>query len=229
MPGSTQGLEQGVTLMQKQNINQAVWKVLQKDLAVQKGLARKIVNVRALAKQLIREHQLRASLDSVISAIRRFQAQEMFEQEDRALTRVFQDAVISTRNNIACVTVGLRPVEFFGKVCTMNGALFPFKVASGSEEFKILVDQPHLDALRGLFAKKDILSVEKDLSELSVIVAEKATQTKGVMARIANELSLANINIHELIVCPPEFLIYVKERDIVKSHEAVLKLCEGRE
>ena len=50
--------------------------------------------------------------------------------------------------------------------------------------------------------------------------------TKGVLARIATELSLGNINIHELIMCPPEFIVYVKERDIVKAHEALLKLCE---
>lgn len=215
-------------VLQKQNINQEVWKLLQKDLAVQKGLSRKILNVRALAKNLIKENHLRASLDSVISAIRRFQSAEVFEQEDATLRNVFRDAVVSTKNNIACVTVSLRPVEFFKKVCLANASLFPFKVTSGSDAFKILVDQPHLNDVKSLFAKNEIRTVEKDLSELSVIVSQKATKTKGVMARIADELALANINIHELLVCPPEFLIYVKERDIVNSHDSILKLCEGR-
>jgi hypothetical protein len=45
------------------------------------------------------------------------------------------------------------------------------------------------------------------------------------LARIASEVALANINIQEIIVCPPEFLIYVKEKDMVKAHESLLKLC----
>lgn len=215
--------------MQKQNINQTVWKLLQKDLAIQKDLSRKILNVRALAKILIKEQNLPASLDSVISAIRRFQAQGTFEKEDKTMKNIFQDAIVSTKNNMACVTIGIRPIEFFTKVCATNGKFFRCKVTSGANEVKILAEQQYLEKIKAMFTKSDTLSIEKDLSELAVIVSDKAAHTKGVMARIANELSLANINIHELIVCPPEFLIFVKERDIVKSHEAILKLCEGRQ
>jgi len=63
------------------------------------------------------------------------------------------------------------------------------------------------------------------LSEISVTVAEKATKTRGVLARITAELALANINIHEMMVCPPQFLIYVSEKDIVKAHERIMSLA----
>ena len=62
--------------------------------------------------------------------------------------------------------------------------------------------------------------------KISVVLPEKAIQTKGVMAKIASEIALANINITELIVCPPQFFIYVAEKDIVKAHERVLALTE---
>lgn len=215
--------------MQKLNINQTVWRILSSDLAIQKDIARRIINVRALAKLILKQYQLPASLDSVISSIRRYQGEAGFEEGGKELLHVFRDSVVSTRNNMACVTLGLRLQELLTKVCLNNDQFVPFKVTSGSEAVKIIVEQPHLELVRGWFDKKDVQSVEKDLSELSVVVSEKAIRTKGVMARIANELSLANINMHELLVCPPEFLIYVKERDIVKAHDAILKLCEGRE
>ncbi len=212
--------------MQKVNINQAVWKILAGDLAIQKGMSRKIVNVRALAKSIIKTYQIPASLDSVISSIRRFQSAENFEEHDGELAHVFRDSVISTKNNIACITLGIRPRDLFRKVCAASDHLIPFKVTSGSEEIKVIVEQPHLEQVKAMFDKRDIIGIDKDLSELSVIVSDKAAHTRGVIARLTSELSLANINIHELIITMPEFLVYVKEKDIVKAHEAILKLCE---
>jgi aspartokinase len=214
--------------VQKRNINQEVWKVLQSDLAVQKDLSRNILNVRALAKYVIKKYHLPASLDSVISSIRRFQGTDNFEEEESVLLNIFRDSIVSTKNNIACITLNLRPKELFGKICESNGPLVPFKLTSGSEELRIIVEQPHLEKVKALFDKKDVARVEKDLSELSVIVSEEASHTKGVIARLMSELSLANINVHELIITTPEFLIYVKEKDIVKAHEAIIKLSEGR-
>ena len=211
--------------MQKLNINQTVWKVLASDLAIQKDINRNIINVRALAKHLIKNYELQASLDSVISAIRRFQGSDHFEEHDKALLHVFRDSIVSTKNNMACLTLAIRSQDLFSRI-KANGHIVPFKVTTGSEKIKVVVEQPHLDKVKAMFDKKDIIEIDKDLSELHVVVKGKASQTKGVMARIANELMLANINIHEVIICPPEFLLYVKEKDIVKAHEAVLKLCE---
>ncbi len=215
--------------MQNVNINQTVWKILESDLAIQKDINRKIINVRALAKHILKKYELPASLDSIISSIRRFQGSMHFSVDEKELLHIFRDSVVGTKNNMACITLKLRPRELFEKVCANGEKLVPFKVTSGSEGLKVIVEQPHLEHVKCFFDKKDIVSVDKDLSELSVIVSEKATQTKGVIARLSSELSLADINIHELIVAMPEFLVYVKEKDIVKAHEAILKLCEVRE
>lgn len=215
-------------MIPKANINQTVWKILASDLAIQKDMSRKIINVRALAKHILKNYQLPASLDSVISSIRRFQGAEHFEEDETALLHIFRDSVVSTKNNMACITLGLRARELFDKVCATGNHHLPFKINSGSEEMKVVVEQPHLETVKNWFDKKDILEIDKDLSELSVIVSDKASHTKGVIARLTSELSLANINIHEIIVTMPEFLVYVKEKDIVKAHEAILKLCEGR-
>jgi len=215
-------------MTQKPNINQTVWKILASDLAVQKGFSKKIINTRALAKHILKTYELPASLDSIISAIRRFQGADHFEENEKDLLHIFRDAVVSTKNNIACITLGIRSMDLFNKICRAGDHLIPFKVTTGSEEIKVLVEQPHLDEVKAWFDKKDVIDIDKDLSELLVVVSDKSVHTKGVLSRIANELSLANINIHELIMCPPEFVLYVKEKDIVKAHEAILKLCEER-
>ena len=208
----------------KNNINQVVWKMLQLDLAVQKDISRAIINTRALAKYLIKKYGLaQAGLDAVISSIRRFESEETFEEEEKTLQHIFKESVISTRNNVACITLSLT-INDLVKRWANAGKLPPARITAGRRTIKIMMDQPDISLFKSMFASDEVIKIEENLSEICVVVNEKSVLTKGVMARIANELALANINIHELIVCPPEFLIYVKQTDIVRAHESVLKL-----
>lgn len=210
------------------SINQHVWHLIQGDLAIQKDLARKTINMRALAKYLIKKHHLGYSLDSVISAIRRFQSRETFEEEEQALLRIFKDAHIATENNMAVITLNIPASEFHQRYCrTDHSNNHSMKILTATRGVKLIIDQRELDGMKRLFTKEEIASTELDLSELSVIVNEKAAQTKGVIARLASELALSNINIHELIVAMPEFLIYVKHKDLVKAHDSLLKLSKN--
>lgn len=205
------------------NVNQTVWKIIQSDISIQKNIYRKLVNVRALAKYIIRKYTLSASLDSVISSIRRFETQEPFIEENKAILSVFKNSVISTKNNVACITLSISPKDFFKNICTINNNPH-FKLTTGEREVKIIVETPFLNNLKSSFSESELEKVEENLSEITVRVSETALMTKGVLARIANELFLANINIHEIIICPPAFFIYVAERDIVRAHDSILKL-----
>ena len=211
-------------MVNKQNINQEVWHILRSDLAIQKDLHRKLLNTRALAKYILKRYPLTASLDSVISAIRRFQSQEKYVKEEQALLSCFKGAVVSTKNNVACITLSMRPTEFFKKFCTIQ-KLASIRITTGSREVKIIIEQPKLNSIKKLLEKEDISKIQENLSEINVKLSAKSLATKGVLARIAAEIALANINLQEMMVCPPEFLIYVQEKDIVKAHEAILKLC----
>lgn len=208
------------------NINHVVWKLIQSDIAIQKDIWRKLLNTRALAKHFIKTYSLSASLDAVISAIRRFQTQESFQEEERALLHVFKDSVVSTKNNMACITAHSSLGDFFKRVYTTN-ATTHFRITTGNDELKLMLENPLVQQVLPLFHDNELENIERDLSEILVTVSETSLHTKGVLARIASELALANINIHEIIIVPPHFLIYVKQKDIVKAHESVLTLCRG--
>src|SRR3989344_4774359 len=98
------------------SINQHIWTLLRKDLAIQKDLQRKIINIRALAKYIIKTYGLNASLDSVISSIRRFETQEQFKKEEEQLVNVFGDASITTKNNVVCYTLSLSTMQLLEKI-----------------------------------------------------------------------------------------------------------------
>ncbi len=206
------------------NINQTIWNLIRKDAAIQKDLQRKIVNMRALAKHLIDKNHLNASLDAVISAIRRFQTRDEFREEEKKLLNVFKGSVVSTKNNMTGLTIALTPRELFERLCVIKNSGFNYKITTGDQDAKLMIDTPSLGELKKIFPKDAIVKEEKELSEINVKVSTIALNTKGVLAKIAGELALANINIKEIIICPPSFYIYIKQQDIVKAHESILKL-----
>jgi len=203
------------------NITKEVWGIIESDLAIEKNLAQGLINTRALARYLIEKYSLKASLDSVISAIRRFETKTKFIDVENKLHNLFKDAVIKTRNNVTCITIShnhgsLDLIKSIKKVDNM-------RIAVGSNSSKLIIDESKLKEITP-HLQEFIEKIERDLSELSVTIDEKAIKTKGVLARIANEISLANINIEEFVISPPEFLIYVKQEHILKTYESVLKL-----
>ena len=204
-----------------ESINQQVWKALQTDPAIMRDMERKLINTRALAKYIISKYDMKVSLDAVISSIRRFPI-EKYQEEESTLKHIFSDSIISTKNNMACITVNMPPNQVFSKLSTID--LPTMRTTTGAEEVKIVVENARAEEILKIFKKSN---VERGLSEISITVSEKAIKTKGVMARIAEELALANINIHELLVCPPEFLIYVSQKDIVKAHERIMALTQS--
>src|SRR5574341_2256659 len=102
-----------------ESINQQVWKALQTDPAIMRDLQRKLVNTRALAKYLIQKYDFKVSLDAIISSIRRFPLDD-YQEEEKILQHIFKEAIVSTKNNIACVTVNMAPNEAFAKICGLN-------------------------------------------------------------------------------------------------------------
>ena len=211
-------------MLSRASTNQEVWKILRSDLAIQKDLNRNLINTRALAKYVITKYNLTTSLDAVISSVRRFQSEEAFREEERTMLGIFKNAVVSTKNNMSCVTINTRPCHFLKKMnLADNGP--SYRIIATPNEIKVMLETPLLADVKKLFSKDDLIKIEEKLSEIRIKVSDVAVQTKGVLARIAKELALADINLQEIIVCSPRFLIYVKERDIVKAHEAILKLC----
>ena len=209
------------------SVNQDVWKLISGDVSIQKGLKRDVINIRGLAKFFIKKYGIKASLDSVISAIRRYDGSETFVEDD--VTSVFKNCIISTKNNVVCLTLrsdALKQIQKLIELQTTHQIDYHTRFLTGPNSIKVLTDNVHKDKVLGLFNEKTVLRMEDDLSEISVSLSQKAIATKGVLARMANELSLNNTNIVELLVAPPDFLIYVKEKDIVKTHETLLRLSE---
>ena len=100
-------------------------------------------------------------------------------------------------------------------------------VISGTGDTKIICDLKDFDSIKSYF-KSDELKCETGLSVIGIMLSREAIKTRGVLAKIASEVSIYGVNIAEMIVCPPEFLIMVKDEDMLPTHEAIMNIKLGK-
>jgi hypothetical protein len=207
------------------SVNQKVWNIISKELCVQKELMHGLINVRALAKYLVDKYSLNVSIDSVISAIRRYESSGFCDLSDDTVINLFKDCIITTRSNVACLTIkrnGINPLSKFHE-----NEIKDMYVISGTGDTKIICDLKDFDSIKSYF-KSDELKCETGLSVIGIMLSPEAIKTRGVLAKIASEVSIYGVNIAEMIVCPPEFLIMVKDEDMLPTHEAIMNIKLGK-
>lgn len=210
------------------SINNTVWRLIAEDVSIQKNLHRGLINIRGLARYLIEKHNLDTSMDAVISAIRRYETEKVFEEKAKGIDAVFKSAIVTTKNHVSCIMLKDAEYEkisgdYVGKHILREN----FRLIKSKEFVKLFVNQKDLEKKIAMFSKENILSVSRDLAEIRFTMHSKATETVGVLARLSHEIALHDVCIHDIISAVPEFLIYVNSEDLLKAHKAVLGLVEG--
>lgn len=213
------------------NLTQEVWNFLLVNSPIQQHLRKDLLNVRALARYIIKEKQLDASLDAVISAIRRFSNDQGPFQDMLDIEGLFKNSSVTTKNNLICVT--LREQSDILKYLIDSMKITDFerretlRLIKGKNNLKILMDFKNLEKIKKLFPTNN-LEIKEGLSEIRIKTSLRADQTKGVVSRVSSELMIRNINISEIIFCVPEIIVYIHQEDLLEAHKSIMALCNAK-
>jgi aspartokinase len=212
------------------NIRREVEKLIDHDAVVRRGLARDIINKRALAKHLREKIQFKigesVSLDAVINAIRRYPIKK--ERRPEKAEKLIKKIKISTKNKIANLALvnDSEVHNLLEKVISLinfeKGETLRIIVAVQS--IKVIMDEENLDKILGVFSESKVISHARNLAELIVTFPEEAEGTPGIASKITTEFALNGINIIELMSSIPELILIVDEKDARKAYEALEEL-----
>ncbi len=210
------------------SVNNVVWRIIAEDPSIQKDLSRGLINTRALSRYIIDNYQLKASMDAVISAIRRFETETVFKDDRKNIQEVIKNAIISTKNYVTCITI---KDGSFDTICRdyLNEKILRknIRVIKGKERVKLFINQKDLDEKLKLFKKSDVIKVQKDLGEIRIqLNVEKAEETRGILASMSHQIALHGVNIEETVIALPDFLFYVKQEDLLRAHKGILSINE---
>jgi len=207
------------------SITKQVWRLIDEDVAIQKDLARGIINVSGLAAYFKEIGAIEGSLDSVISAVRRYRRRTLSE-EHGAVAKAIADAIVATKTRITALHLknSTNLYKYLGEL--MKAPEFYkseiFRLLKTRNETLVMIDKESLSHARTFFPEGNIVTVDEGLAELSLALTQKGWQSKGVMARIANEVAAQGVNILVVLSAEPKISLFVQEKDLPKAHEAVL-------
>jgi len=209
-----------------------VWKFLDNNPCIKRDLSKGLINSRALAKYIIKIQKMDATIDAVISSIRRY---EMGKRDDiflNARKLISQTINLSTRSGLTEIslikddeTQRFIP-ELFDTIEHSRGEVL--RVIQATEAIKLIVDEKNLDNVISVFPKNKIINIDKNIAEINMHMAPKMIKTYGILAVISNELAINSVNILEVMTCLPEMLLFVKEEDILKAYQVLYQLCHPK-
>lgn len=211
------------------NIREFVWKVIETDLAIKKDISRGILNIRSVANYIIIKYRLKTSIDSVISALRRYNTTPVKKNETGDVYSLLNKAEIRTTTKMA--SMSLKKNE---DVTSELGKILPkinyevgevLRVLEGAKLFKIIFDKKSFNKMNGIFKKSDIIDFNKGISMIEMIYPKELEKTPGVFSVISNELAEHDISIIDALICSNEHTIIVSEKEILKAFEVVNNLC----
>jgi len=214
------------------NITHEVWKIIDNSPSIRKNMSIGLINTSALARHIIKEKKLNASLDAVIVAIRRYGITKHEEIFNKAQKTFGLTVNISTKSNLAEVSLikdtdvqKILP-KLFNFIHYVQGDVL--RVTQANKSIRLLLDEKDLEKILALFPKDKIISQTQGLAEINIYIHPEMQKTPGILAILANELALNNINIVEFITCPPEILCIVKKEDLVRASGILYQLADER-
>jgi aspartokinase len=214
------------------NIAHEVWKIIENSPSIKKEMSRGLINQTALARYIIKEKKLNATMDAVSSAIRRYQV-DRYEDIFKKANEIIKKASLSTKTKLANVAIikdtetqKLLP-QLFNIVNYNRGEVL--RIIQADESIKILVDEKNLDKVKKLFSKDKIIKIDENLSEINLHLPPEGVITPGIIAVSTSELAMNKINVVETISCVPELLWFVKEKDALKAYTIIYQLLEKQD
>jgi|TARA_B100000315_G_C14505777_1_gene554532 predicted regulator of amino acid metabolism with ACT domain len=209
------------------NISESVVKLLDRDPAISNCLSRDLINIRALARHIQSFLPTDASIDAIISVIRRYPLEETRFRWNTIAKFLIK---LTMRNKIADIALANDP-EVSAALGRLSeeidyGRGEAYRVVAGVEAIRVIIDERNLYRLEKILDNK-IVKVTKGLAEIIIALPEEAEKTPGVVSLVTTELATNGINLIEFMSCVPELVLVVEESDALRSYELLQRLSKG--
>ncbi|RMF07318.1 hypothetical protein D6764_00105 [Candidatus Woesearchaeota archaeon] len=210
------------------NLTQKVWRLIDADPSLRTDIARGVINSRALAKYILEQIEEPASLNAVISAVRRYRPEERAPNTISAAIKTLKGTTISSKSGIAGILLEKDPdterllPKVFALVKISRSEVL--RIVQANKAILIVIDEKNLDKVKKIFPPSKIKRVERGLAEINLELDEKSWETPGIVAAISAELAARGINLEEFMSCMPEILMLFKEQYLMKAHEVLYEL-----
>ena len=209
------------------DIRRLVERIVESDPVIKKGLQRKIINSRALARYILESDGVTSTADSILGIIRRY---PLASEKDRDHQSIFKYCEIAMRNKVADLAIENGPdvmkrvAEFAATIKTTRGE--NLRIIVGLQSIRVIAEQKILDPFMETLRKSEVISYATNLAEISLLFPPESSKVKGIAAKITAQLVLNDVNLAGILCCAPEDIIVVSEDDAPRALEALQQLIK---
>lgn len=210
------------------SVSKVVMKSIDEQPCIRSSMSRGLINIRALAKYLIKEININAPIDAVMSAIRRYDIKPSDKIFENAFKIISKSSNISTKSPISVITL-IKDAEvqelipqIFSIVHYSRGDVL--RIIQANKSIKILVDEKNIEKIEKIFPKNKIINIRRNLAEINIYIHPDGYDKPGTIAVLSNALAINNVAILENVNCFPEWICFVDEKDILKAYDILNRL-----
>lgn len=204
--------------------SQMVANHLDEDIVLRESLARGVVNFRALARWLSSTYGWRVPEETLVTAIRRYLERgnpSLFSTPRRLLER----AHVNVRGGMCSMAPEAASDVFDAFRELVSVPDFSrgerLHMITGERGVKLIFDERNLPRVVKALGERGSTEVRRGLTEVSVFLPPEARNTPGVLAYLANALTLHGINIEESADAVAQFMFFVRSVDAVTAHRTL--------
>lgn len=201
---------------------------MDRDMFLAEALSREIVNYRALARWLRREHGLTGAVETIVSALRRYKSRGGWDL--RSAREVLADAHVNTRSGTCTLVLPQAPgMEDLYRLVSQDAAegVGRIRVIQTENLVTVIVGQRDLDGILQALGEGLPEEITTDLSELEIITPASAAGMPGVQALIAGALAARGVPVSFSVGGHREQLILVAREDALPAFEAIEDLIQA--
>lgn len=193
---------------------------------IRDGLARRLVNVRALARYIQIATNEKFSFEALVAAIRRYPVKDAATKRKATGKLILK---LGLKNKIVEVIIQNEPnipvllAKFSEEVDFVRGETLT--IISGVRTALVVIDSSNLDKLIRTIPKKNVLSVTRNLATVIITIdTETAIKTPGFLAAITTEIAIEGISIIDFVSAFEEIFVIVNQRDALGAYQALERL-----
>lgn len=209
------------------DVTRAVTRELDSDLTAREMISRGAVNLRALARWMIKENGWIASEEAVVAALRRYPARESASTLGPA-REMMRHIRIDTRSRISALTVRTDAhsatvlADLLRAIDAASGQRI--RIISGDHGFKVIVDGDRVGALVEALGTARVVESKHNMTELVLQAPARARNMPGILALVTSALALRGISIEDIADGVRQTNIYVAEKNAVAAYETLAAL-----
>ena len=199
------------------------------DLSVQDALARRYVNLSALARLLTpkvsRRTKRKVSVEGVMTALKRLR--KAYSPASHDIAKVIAGSVVNMRTHVSKLSVekNRRTLHAVASMLAKHQEDF-IQVSESLSVITLIFDQRLHRRVKRELSGGEILAEGDDLAAVIVQTPVKIVSTPGCVIAFYNQLSRRHVNMEDTVSCHTDTIMVVKVKDAGKAFEALTELID---